>query len=315
MRETLISKIKRFSVDAGPGIRATVYLKGCPVNCLFCPEPINISPEIEIQFKPERCTYCGECVRECINHAIIAKAGIFRIIKERCLKCLECVRRCPQKALVQIGKKLELLEIIKEVMSDYCFYKNSNGGITICGGEPLSHPQFTRELVKQLKYFGCHVIVKTCGFGIWEDLRSLAEETDLFVYQIKHVNPLLQQIDAGQPLIREMENLSLLAGEAAKINIRIPMIRGFNNTVTDMEQIIKFLLTIKKRNENITVELFKLGFNYSDLRKEKINKFLKQRSFASSLIEIREARNMFQTMNLPAEILDPRDLIEVITKY
>lgn len=314
MRETLISKIKRFSLDAGPGIRTSVYLKGCPAGCFFCPEPKNVSPKVEIQFRPERCTFCGECVKACKNGAIIAKAGIFRIRKERCIKCLECVRACPQKALVQIGEKLDLAEIVKEATSDLPFYQNSGGGVTICGGEPLAHPQFTRELVKQLKHFGCHIIVKTCGFGRWEDLCSLVKDTDLFVFQIKHVNPLLQQIEAGQPLVREMENLSLLAAQGVKINIRLPMIRGFNNTITDLEQIMKFLLSLKNRNKEIKVELFKLNFGYSDLKKEKIKKILKKRSLTLPLVEIREARDMFQEMNLPAEILDPKDFIGIV-KY
>jgi len=214
-----IFNIQKYSIHDGPGIRTTVFLKGCPLNCSWCHNPESQSFDKELLFFPNRCINCGECMRIC---KVMRKP-------ELCIKCGQCAEICCTNAIELAGKEIEADELLKELEKDIIFYDSSKGGVTISGGEPLSQPDFTLKLLKGCKRKGIHTAVDTCGFGKPEDLREIANFADLFLYDIKLMDKEkhLQYTGAGNDLI--MENLKLLSSRSKRIWIRIPLIPGIND--------------------------------------------------------------------------------------
>lgn len=223
-----VFNVQRFSIQDGPGIRTTVFLKGCPLHCAWCHNPESQSRKNEIAFYVDKCISCGQCAAVCKTGAHIFSEGKHIYRRERCTACGECAKACYMRALESIGYQAEVSEILKEVLADRDFYIQSDGGMTISGGEPLAQFKFTLALAKAAKAVKLHVCVETCGAGQWNDLYQLAEYVDLFLYDYKVTDSKQHKAYTGECNELLLLNLKKLDEAGSKTILRCPMIPDVN---------------------------------------------------------------------------------------
>jgi len=225
----MIFDIKKFAIHDGPGIRTTVFLKGCPLHCLWCHNPESQEFKPELSFIPEKCIGCGWCFRQCPTGAQQMEDGKHLIDRAKCLRCGKCAEQCYAGANTMIGKEMTAEDVLSEVLKDKPFYETSGGGMTISGGEPMMQFDFTRELLNAAKKAGLHNCLDTCGFAPLERYLDLLPDVDLFLYDLKETDPELHEKYTGVPLSPILENLSALDRSGAKIILRCPIIPGLND--------------------------------------------------------------------------------------
>lgn len=242
----IVFDIQRFSIHDGPGIRTTVFLKGCPLKCLWCHNPESQDPRIELSFTLEKCINCGTCEKVCPEGAVRMTAPE-RVDRSKCTVCGVCVDACPAGALDVIGKEMAVEEVIEEVEKDRVFYEESGGGVTISGGEPLYQFEFTLELSKKLKQIGFRVAIDTCGYlkGQNDDLKNLlllAETVDLILYDIKLIDNAKHKFYTGVGNETILDNAIHLSSKfPSKLLFRYPLITGVNDTEKDLKSLVEFL--------------------------------------------------------------------------
>ena len=186
--EGTVFDIKRYAVHDGPGIRTTVFLKGCPLRCLWCHNPESQDPRPEIMYHDNLCVECGECVKVCPAKAQTLDRE-HKIRRDLCTKCGRCVEACYAGALKLMGRNMTVEEVLRELEKDEHFYRRSGGGVTLSGGEPASQPSFTTVLLKECKGKGYHTVLQTCGHVGWPNLEQILRYTDLVQYDVKHMDP------------------------------------------------------------------------------------------------------------------------------
>lgn len=229
MGEGLIFNIQRFSVHDGPGIRTTVFFKGCPLRCPWCSNPESQQPFPELMVRDLLCHGCGACVEACPRGAIsLSREEGRKIDRRKCNHCLLCVPVCIYQSLRVCGWSVTAGEIIEEVIKDRIFYQHSGGGVTLSGGEVLGQWPFAQEVLQGCKAVGLHTALDTSGFGPWEGLESLLPWTDLLLFDIKHLDDEIHEkaVGVGNTLI--LENLKKASGRTA-VWLRVPLIDGFND--------------------------------------------------------------------------------------
>jgi len=245
----LVTNIQRYSLNDGPGIRTTVFLKGCPLRCYWCHNPECIHPYADLQFIKQKCTACGLCVAICPEHVVATpdevKAGIPKIDREKCTLCMKCVKMCKYGALVQVGKLLTVEEVLAEVVRDRVFYMNSGGGLTVSGGEPMFHPGFTLELLKRAQEEGVNTCLDTCGYADWNDLGRILDYVDIVLYDIKHMDSQKHKEGTGVRNELILENAERTARKT-KMIIRIPVVPGFNDSEENMKEVARFARSLGK---------------------------------------------------------------------
>lgn len=232
----VVFNVQHFCLHDGPGIRTSVFLKGCPLRCLWCANPESQRKQPQILWNWEKCTGCGACVAACPQQALSMEDGRLHQDSAACTGCGACVSACPQQARELSGKWVTAEEILHQVEEDRIFYREE-GGMTLTGGEVLSQPEFSLALLRLAKEKGLSTAVETSGFGAWETLKELAPCCDLFLYDCKHLSPEEHQACTGQSNQRILENLQNLSEEfpEKEIWLRAPVIPGYNDSRENMK--------------------------------------------------------------------------------
>lgn len=228
MKKGIIYNIMKYSIHDGPGIRTTVFLKGCPLDCWWCHNPESQNSQIEIMEFPERCIVCKECIKAC-KLGIIGKNISKENFKKICNLCGKCIDSCYALAREMIGKEMTTFEVMEEIKKDSIFYSESGGGATFSGGEPLMQKDFLEDLLRECKKNSIHTAVDTSGYGPLRDLLDIAKLTDLFLYDIKLMDNGKHLKYIGVPNKLILDNLRELSKLHPNIIIRIPVIPGVND--------------------------------------------------------------------------------------
>lgn len=235
--------VKRMAVHDGPGIRTTLFLKGCPLRCVWCHNPEGQEACVEIAYHPERCVGCGACMQqECGAHTVASK-GQHLFHRERCWGCGSCVEACPTGALVRYGVMITVEEAVSLLLEDRAFY-GERGGITLSGGECLLYPQFCQSLLSVMKQKGIGTAVDTCGAVPWESVEAVRPYTDLFLYDVKALDPQVQRNCMGRIDPRIQENLERLCALGAAVEVRIPFVPDYNDG--ELKDIAAYLKTLPR---------------------------------------------------------------------
>ena len=238
-----IYNIQRFSIHDGPGIRTTVFFKGCNLRCLWCHNPESISRRPEVEFYPERCIGCGRCFDACPTHAhILDETGAHRIDRSLCEGCLACAGVCYAEALVGVGRQVSAEELLVSILTDRPYYEQSGGGVTFSGGECMTQADFLSEILAACRREGIHTAVDTAGNVPWESFEKVLDHTDLFLYDLKAADSETHRKLTGAGNERILSNLKNLSAAGKRIIVRIPYIPGCNDgEIEAMADILKAL--------------------------------------------------------------------------
>ncbi len=250
----LIFNLQRFSIQDGPGIRTTVFFKGCPLRCPWCSNPESIRPHPEILSRDIKCIRCGKCVEVCDQKAANISAQPRIILRDKCDSCMACAEACPAHAIERTGEYKTVDEIIKVVLKDLSLYQRTGGGLTLSGGEPLMQAQFAASLLRPAKHANMHTALDTTGFAEWPALAEVLRHTDLVLYDLKQIDDLkhLQATGISNQLI--LKNLRRIMAETrVAVWIRIPVIPGFNDTEGDIRSICEFVQQLPRQPEKISL--------------------------------------------------------------
>lgn len=275
-----IFEIKRFAVHDGDGIRTTVFFKGCPLKCVWCHNPEGLDGAAQLAFYPEKCVNCMECVQLCPAGAHHNENGLHRFDRAACTACGQCAADCAGEALKLFGREVTVDELLPLLLADRPFYEDSNGGVTLSGGECLLQAQFCAELLRRLKEQGIHTAVDTCGFVPRSALEQVLPYTDIFLYDLKAADEDVHLRCTGRSCRVILDNLRWLDGQGAKTEIRIPYVPDWNDT--QMEKLRDVIAELK----NVTQV-----------------KVLAYHDFAGSKYRALELEN-----TLPARRPDPREV-------
>lgn len=258
MRTPLITEIQRFSLQDGPGIRSTIFIKGCPLRCPWCHNPETQDAQFEFYYYSEKCTHCGKCIEICSKGANVLSVGPNKepeliIDRQKCDRCMKCVEACPAGARSVVGHYRAIGDIVKEVLSDRLFYGHSGGGVTISGGEPLMFPEFTLSLAQALKKESLDVAMETSCFQKWTKIEPLVKVLDLFIVDIKSFDPRRHKEVIGQPLAPILDNIEQLLAVGARVRIHFPIIPDFNDTQWHFEQCLSFISRFKGQLNGVDI--------------------------------------------------------------
>lgn len=234
-----VSGIKRMEIHDGDGLRTTVFFKGCPLKCVWCHNPESIGYMPQIAHYSNKCIKCGECKRACKSGALNISGDAVAIDRDKCSLCFECVNACPTEAMVGYGTEYTVDELFREIMTELPFFEKSGGGVTFSGGECLTQAEFVTELAKKLHDAGVSVDIDTCGYVKREVLEKIIPYTDVFLYDIKAIDPSVHMNCTGKDNKLILDNLKFLSEQGCKIEIRYPLVVGYNDG--ECRKIARFL--------------------------------------------------------------------------
>ena len=273
-KTAMIFNVQKYNVYDGPGVRTLVFFKGCPLRCKWCANPEGLEQKYQVMFKRDSCTDCGDCVSVC-------PVGIHTISKELkhevehsidCIGCRKCEDICTESALSIVGTLKTVSEIMKIIEEDREFYNVSGGGVTLGGGEVLMQPEFAANLLMACKQEGINTAIETCGYTKLELILKVAEFTDLFLFDIKHIDPERHYQLTGVRNEQILENLKELLYLQYNVKVRMPLLKGINDSQDDIEKVIEFLMPYHDYKNFKGIDFLpyhKLGVNkYTQLDKE-----------------------------------------------
>lgn len=238
----VIFNIQHYSIHDGPGIRTTVFLKGCPLRCRWCQNPESQDSKPVIFFNAEKCTGCGMCREACPEAAIRIIDGKSATDRGLCKGMGKCAEICPNEARSLMGRYMSGAEVFEDVNSDAIFYQNSGGGITLSGGDPVGQPAFSIDILKRCRDAGIHTALETCGFAKWDILKSILEYTDLVLYDIKHMDPARHKQYTGASNKLILDNAKRIRLEfKLPVLARLPIVPGYNDSPENMSTSAQFI--------------------------------------------------------------------------
>jgi pyruvate formate lyase activating enzyme len=238
----MIFSIQRYSIHDGPGIRTTVFLKGCPLRCIWCQNPESQSSRPEIFYNVDRCTGCGKCVVVCPKKAIEKVEGKVKTDRRACDGCGACTDVCPTESRSLMGREVRAEYVFNEIKKDLIFYERSGGGVTLSGGEPLMQPVFSKTVLRMCKDAGIHTALDTSGYAKWEIVRDILEYVDLVLYDFKHMNSAEHKKITGVSNEIILENAKKICRELkTQFFARIPVIPSLTASLQNMEATAKFI--------------------------------------------------------------------------
>ncbi len=241
MVKGVVFDVKRFAIHDGPGIRTTVFLKGCPLKCRWCHNPEGQAGEPELVTHGSRCIGCGACLDACPEHAISIDETIAVTDRRLCTGCGSCVEVCYAEARELAGREMTVRDVVAEVERDRAFYDESAGGVTFSGGEPLFQGEFLLALLETCAERGIEAAVDTCGFCAWETLEAVRKYTALFLYDLKLIDETRHRESTGVSNRLILENLKALSQAGQTITLRVPVIPGVNDDAEEIHRIGEFV--------------------------------------------------------------------------
>jgi len=286
----VIFDIKRYAIHDGPGIRTTVFFKGCPLDCWWCHNPESKNLASELMIKTKTClSYCNECIKICPSEALYKIDNNIKFSIDNCSLCFKCVNSCPNETIRQVGYEITSKELLNEIKKDKSFFDESNGGVTISGGEPLLQIDFLEETIMLCKEDNLHVAIDTSGYSDFENFERILPYTDLFLYDIKFINEEKHIKYTGVSNSLILENLNKLLQKNIEINIRIPLIPDINSN-EDIDDIISYLQKIRFTGK-ISILPYHKGADEKLKNLNKENKMIKTKIPNTNLVK--EIKNRF----------------------
>lgn len=263
-----IFNIKRFAVHDGPGIRTSLFLKGCSLFCPWCQNPEGISKTKNLLYYKSRCIECHSCIEHCPENAIekLHGSGKININRDKCNLCGECVEHCPSGALIFDTKEYTLSELVQELERDLVFFKESNGGVTFTGGEPLLQVKTIAETAKQLQKNKIHIAVESCLMVPFSTLKMAVDFVDLFIVDLKILNREQAKKTIGMDFDLFRKNLEYLFANSVDLICRVPLIPGYTDFESNLQAVKSFIKELNIKNKrNISIEVI----NFNPLSKTK----------------------------------------------
>lgn len=254
---------QKFSIHDGTGIRTLIFMKGCPLRCIWCSNPESQRTGPEVMFVRSKCTGCGKCAALCREAAM--DDVTFDIDRSRCVKCGLCTSKCYAGAKKMTGRQVTVREMMELIEKDRIFYTNSGGGVTVGGGEPAMQHGFVEELLKACRESHIHTAIETCGYGRWQDICGMFDNADQIFFDLKAIDPELHRRLTGVSNELILHNAEQAAVRGKDVIFRIPLIPGCNDSLTNIEETGIFVGGLSGNGRNVSIEILP----YHDLGRDK----------------------------------------------
>ncbi len=245
MRKGRIFNIEKYAVHDGPGIRTTVFLKGCPLRCWWCHNPEGQNPRNELVYREGRCIGCGECVRKCPRKALSCSSKRVILNRKSCNVCGACAQVCPSEALSIAGQEKSVDEVVEAIERDVAFYEESEGGVTFSGGEPLLQPDFLEALLSECNERGIHTTLDTSGYASQKVVDSVSRKVDLFLYDLKSMDDARHKKYTGVSNKLVLKNLQRLVKNGCDVAVSLPIIPGANDCEENVRRTGEFISSLQ----------------------------------------------------------------------
>ena len=276
-RKARIFNVQKYSIYDGPGVRTLIFFKGCPLRCKWCSNPEGLERKYQVMYKEELCIHCGNCIPVCpvhIHDFSDEESGQQQTGREGpshkvnrsidCVGCRKCENACPKQALSIVGSDKTISDVLEIIQQDALFYLNSGGGVTLGGGEVTAQPEFAANLLMECQRLGIHTAIETSGYAKMDSLLTMARFTDLFLYDLKHIDSDRHYELTGVRNERILDNLTELIRRGFTVKIRMPLLRGLNDDEETLGRTMEFLQSFKSYKNFLGIDLLpyhKLGIN------------------------------------------------------